>query len=208
MKPEVLVFGTKNFIQSLDEIKDFFDFNPIYFNKSQNNSSLLKLNSVLIDADVCVNLDLLNLIKNLNDKSILLIDSKNIDYTYNFSIKISRPFNLLDFNRQVVYLLSSTTFNQNSSIQINNYILDKNEKKLKKNKIFINITEREVQLIELLFSQKKSLSKKDILKKIWHYSKDADTHTVETHIYRLRKKIKENFFDDNFIINKDNGYSI
>ena len=208
MKPEVLVFGTKNFIQSLDEIKDFFDFNPISFHKSQNNSSLLKLNSVLIDADVCVNLDLLNLIKNLNDKSILLIDSKNIDYTYNFSIKISRPFNLLDFNRQVVYLLSSTTFNQNSSIQINNYILDKNEKKLKKNKIFINITEREVQLIELLFSQKKSLSKKDILQKIWHYSKDADTHTVETHIYRLRKKIKENFFDDNFIINKDNGYSI
>ena len=208
MKPEVLVFGTKNFIQSLDEIKDFFDFNPIYFNKGKNNSSLLKLNSVLIDADVCANLDLLNLIKNLNDKSILLIDSKNIDYTYNFSIKISRPFNLLDFNRQVVYLLSSTTFNQNSSIQINNYILDKNEKKLKKNKIFINITEREVQLIELLFSQKKSLSKKDILKKIWHYSKDADTHTVETHIYRLRKKIKENFFDDNFIINKDNGYSI
>ena len=205
MKPDVLVFGTKNFIQSLDEIKDFLDFNPIYFNKSRDNSSLLKLNSVLIDADVCGNLDLLNLIKNLNYKSILLIDSKNIDYNYNFSIKISRPFNLLDFNRQVLYLLSSTTFNQNSSIQINNYVLDKNEKKLKKKEIFINITEREVQLIELLFSQKKSLSKKDILKKIWHYSKDADTHTVETHIYRLRKKIKENFFDDNFIVNKDNG---
>ena len=68
MKPDVLVFGTKNFIQSLDEIKDFLDFNPIYFNKSLDNSSLLKLNSVLIDADVCVNLDLLNLIKNLIKK--------------------------------------------------------------------------------------------------------------------------------------------
>ena len=38
-----------------------------------------------------------------------------------------------------------------------------------------------------------------------HY---LDTHTVETHIYRLRKKIKDTFNDDNFIISKKDGYII
>ena len=70
------------------------------------------------------------------------------------------------------------------------------------------MTEKEIQLLELFLTNKKAIAKNQILNEVWHYSKDADTHTVETHIYRLRKKIKDIFFDDNFIINNENGYSL
>ena len=65
-----------------------------------------------------------------------------------------------------------------------------------------------MHLIELLFNEKKSLTKNYILKKIWNYSDYADTHTVETHIYRLRKKIYTKFNDEEFILNFDKGYII
>ena len=85
-------------------------------------------------------------------------------------------------------------------------MLDKNEKKLFKKNEFIILTEKEVQLLELFLNTKKPVTKNKILSLVWHYASDADTHTVETHIYRLRKKIYEKFFDENFILNNKNGY--
>jgi len=79
---------------------------------------------------------------------------------------------------------------------------------LKKGQLSIVVTEREIQLIEILFNALNPISKNLILKKVWKYSADADTHTVETHIYRLRKKILKTFKDDSFIINTKSGYSI
>ena len=79
---------------------------------------------------------------------------------------------------------------------------------LEKDNLTISVTEREIQLIELLFKATKPLTKNIILKEVWNYSDDADTHTIETHIYRLRKKILSKFKDDNFIINTKAGYSI
>ena len=89
-----------------------------------------------------------------------------------------------------------------------NYILDKNEKslKLKDKKIFL--TEKEIQLIETLTKSDVPVSKESIQKQVWFYSDDVDTHTVETHIYRQRKKISEAFLDKNFIKNKKEGYII
>ena len=72
--------------------------------------------------------------------------------------------------------------------------------------MFILLTEKEIQLLELFSTSKKGISKSKILNKVWKYAADADTHTVETHIYRLRKKIKVKFFDDSFILNTDDGY--
>ena len=43
-------------------------------------------------------------------------------------------------------------------------------------------------------------------KNVWGYAKDIETHTVETHVYRLRKKISDSFKDDKFILSDDNGY--
>ena len=79
---------------------------------------------------------------------------------------------------------------------------------MKKGQLSIVVTEREIQLIEILFNALNPISKNLILKKVWKYSADADTHTVETHIYRLRKKILKTFKDDSFIINTKSGYSI
>ena len=72
----------------------------------------------------------------------------------------------------------------------------------------LNLTEKEINLLELLNQEKKPISKKIILNQIWKYSVDADTHTVETHIYRLRKKILDKFNDENFIKIVKGGYSL
>ena len=75
-----------------------------------------------------------------------------------------------------------------------------------KEKDFIILTEKEIHLLEILLNSKEPISKNEILAKVWNYSSDTDTHTVETHIYRLRKKINEKFSDDNFLLNNKKGY--
>ena len=93
-------------------------------------------------------------------------------------------------------------------VKIADYVLDKNERILKKGNKILKITEKETHFINMLNFYQKSLSKDHILKKIWAYSSDTDTHTIETHIYRLRQKIKESFGDTNFIKNSKDGYSL
>ena len=75
-----------------------------------------------------------------------------------------------------------------------------------KSKDYIELTEKEIQLIELLLDKNKPITKDNILSSVWNYASDADTHTVETHIYRLRKKIADKFVDEKFILNNKNGY--
>ncbi len=99
-------------------------------------------------------------------------------------------------------------FNKNSSIKIKSYLLDKNEKKLRKENKFIVLTEKEIRLLEILLEKNEAISKNTILSLVWNYSSESDTHTVETHIYRLRKKINDKFSDDKFILNNKKGYFI
>ena len=138
----------------------------------------------------------------------MLIAKSKYSSGLTYDEKINLPVDINELNRKVVELNTKKKFFLNSSIQIKNYILDKNEKKLKKNDLSIVVTEKEIQLIELLFNSKKHLKKKIILQEVWKYASDADTHTVETHIYRLRKKIIDKFKDDNFIVNTKEGYLI
>ena len=102
--------------------------------------------------------------------------------------------------------VAKKVFNKNSSIKIKDFLLDKNEKKLIKDDSFIILTEKEIQLLELFLESKKPISKNKILSLVWNYSADADTHTVETHIYRLRKKISDKFSNEVFIQNNKEGY--
>ena len=138
---------------------------------------------------------------------LILHSDKKLDIR-SFINQIELPVNLNELNKKIIQLDTIEQFNKNSSIFIKDYILDKNEKKLKKNSFFIIVTEKEIHLLELLNNSKVMLSKKEILKNIWNYSDKADTHTVETHIYRLRKKILEKFQDKNFITNSKEGYII
>jgi len=125
-----------------------------------------------------------------------------------FELTLKPPLNVVRFNQAVIDLCKKYEFKKNSQIKIKDYTLDKNERVLKRGSKALKITEKEINFIETLNLSNKSLGKDFILKNIWKYSSNTDTHTIETHIYRLRQKIKENFGDDNFIKNTKEGYSL
>ena len=131
-----------------------------------------------------------------------------MDESQKYDTFLKLPTTVNEINAKVESLAAKKIFNKNSSIKIKEYLLDKNEKKLFKNNDFVILTEKEIQLLETFLSHKKPISKIEILSAVWHYSSDADTHTVETHIYRLRKKISEKFLDTNFILNNKDGYYV
>ena len=126
----------------------------------------------------------------------------------NFDAFLQLPSSLREINAVVESSAARRLFSKNSSIEIKKYFLNKNEKKLSKNENEIILTEKEIQLLELFLNNKKPISKDKILSSVWNYSSDADTHTVETHIYRLRKKINDKFSDESFIVNTKDGYSL
>ena len=211
MKNTLLVFGTKNFNNSLNEVKEYLDFLLVFFNKDTFSENLFStINLVLIENAVCKDLDTLNFINKITNKPILLLeDQENIQiFKTNFNEKIILPLNIEEIILNIKALITSTEYNKNSSIKIKDYIVDKNERVLKNGNLSITITEREIQLIELLYNAKTPLSKNDILKKVWKYAEGTDTHTIQTHIYRLRKKILNKFKDKNFIGNSKIGYFI
>ena len=211
MKNSLLVFGTKNFNNSLNEIKEYLNFSLIFYDKNTYSELLFpKINSLLVDSEICNDIDILSSINKIKNKPILLLkrNDTNSIYKLSFDFTINLPLSLFDFSYSIENLISVKKFNSNSSIKIKEYLVDKNERKLKKNNLSLAITEREIQLIELLFNEKKPQSKNAILKKVWKYVEDTDTHTIETHIYRLRKKILNKFKDENFITNSKVGYTI
>jgi DNA-binding response OmpR family regulator len=211
MKNNLLVFGTQDFNNSLNEIKEFLNCTLVFYHKKNFTDLLVhEYSFVLVDADVCNDIEILNIISKIKNKSILLLISNRPSNTSDLTLTetVSLPLSLVEISEKIMNLISSRKFNQNSSIKIREYTIDKNERKLKKGPLTITITEREIELIELLFNEKKPLSKNFILKKVWMYSDDTDTHTVETHIYRLRKKIFNKFNDEKFIVNSKGGYLI
>jgi len=143
----------------------------------------------------------------LTNKSLKILASIKKNSSISYDAHLQLPTTIKEINSIVELISAKKKFNKNSSIKVKSYVLNKNEKKLSDNRNFIILTEKEIQLIELLLNSSKPVSKENILSSVWHYSSDADTHTVETHIYRLRKKINEKFMDENFIfINKDGYY--
>ena len=98
-------------------------------------------------------------------------------------------------------------FSNQSNIKIGKYNLDLNSRKISFKDKNLDLTERETRLI-IFINDKTGVTVKELQKNVWDYSPSLETHTVETHIYRLRKKIMDIFGDDNFILNDKNGYSI
>ena len=205
---KLLIFGSRNFNSSMNEIKEYLDYSLIFFDFT-NKSYLIDstIAAIIIDSYI-LNKDILNIINKINNKPILLLETLQINQRCKYDEKILLPISFFDLRTKIKKITTSFKFLINSSLKIKSYVLDKNEKKLIKKENFIFITEKEVMMIELLFNEKKPLTKDYILKKIWNYSDKADTHTVETHIYRLRKKIFNKFNDDKFILNFEKGYII
>ena len=142
----------------------------------------------------------------ISNDSIKICAGKKKDLLDNCDAILELPATLKEINAIVENTVAKKKFNINSSIKIKNYYLNKNEKKLSKSDEFLILTEKEIQLLELFLRRNKPISKDNILSTVWNYSSEADTHTVETHIYRLRKKINDKFLDDKFILNNKEGY--
>jgi|TARA_B110000438_G_C15722131_1_gene610303 hypothetical protein len=142
---------------------------------------------------------------------IFIIDSSSVEdnkFLDSWVEKINIPFKVVDFKTKVLSFLAKYNFKLSSLIHLQNYIIDKNERKIKKDGIELQMTEKETNFLVLFSKFSKPLSKNFVLKNVWNYSSESDTHTVETHIHRLRKKILEKFSDNNFIKNNKNGYYI
>ena len=202
----ILTFGNKEFNNSLIELESYFNFNLKILDDLEENTLLESCQGLLIHEDGLKNEKLNNIIQNKNINKIIFHNSNNVKGFENIE-KLALPTSVEQINKIVVNNVVKKEFKTNSSLKINNYRLDKNSRRLTQNNLSLELTEKEIELIELL--KKKSFTKKkEILATIWKYSDDADTHTVETHIYRLRKKIKEIFNDETFIKSEKKGYTI
>jgi len=125
-----------------------------------------------------------------------------------FSTFLQTPISFLDLEKIIKLSILKFKFHFQSKIEIGQYILDKNKKTLSMGRKNIKLTEKEQDIIVYLFGKKSGANKKDIMQDIWSYSEEVDTHTYETHLYRLRKKIQIKLKDKNFIEIKEGKYSL
>ena len=190
----------------MDELKDHLEFKLTTDNLALKEKTFENYDILFIHEDYFKN--------DISEKNALALKSDKIKILafysktnlIGFNDSLSLPTSVKDINEIIKNSIIKKKFNNNSKISIKEYVLDKNEKKLFKNNNFVILTEKEIQLLELLIGNSFPLSKNRILHNVWKYAADVDTHTVETHIYRLRKKIKLKFADENFILNKKDGY--
>jgi hypothetical protein len=122
--------------------------------------------------------------------------------------QLNIPFRIIDFKKKVITSIASNEFKKNSLINLGNYIIDKNERKIKKDNLELQLSEKEINFLVLFIDNDEPINKNFVLKNVWNYSIESETHTVETHIHRLRKKILQKFGDSNFIKNNNKGYYI
>ena len=202
----ILAFGNKEFNNSLIEIQDYLSFKLKILDNLTDDISLENCQGMIVHEDGLKDKKFKDLIKKQNINKIIFHNSKNIKDTENIE-KLNLPVSFDQINKAIENNIVKTKFKTNSSLNICNYKLDKNLRRLIKDNIFLELTEKEIELIELL-KKKSFMKKKEILSSIWKYSEEADTHTVETHIYRLRKKIKDIFNDDALIKSSKKGYTI
>ncbi len=196
----VLILGPSSFFNTINELKPFLKFNPL------TNEKNVDFDIILFHEKILENQKSKDFILKSKLLKIYISNKRNLSVYCDEYLQI--PTTLKELNNIIENTIAKKKFSKNSSIKVKEYFMDKNEKKLFKDNNMIILTEKEIKLIELLMNSTKPISKDKILSSVWNYSADADTHTVETHIYRLRKKIHEKFTDEKFILNNKAGYYI
>jgi len=177
-KINVLVFGSKNFNTSLEELKDYLNFKLTITNNSLDNKIFDNYDVLFIHEDYLKNNPAnKELLQKSNTVKILAFHSKDI-LSDIFTERLSLPICIKDLNQSIENSVAKKSFSKNSSIKIKDYVLDKNERKLLKNHTYILLTEKEVQLLQLFLDKTQAISKNEILASVWKYSAEADTHTV------------------------------
>ena len=181
----------------LVEIQNIFKFNIRYYKSLDNFIADTKSNNT-------ENLSSIIIVDRKNHElfSHTNIDKNNILVFDNLPIKIEKFIDIVNAK------LIKQKYNFQSKLIIKNYILNLNSRIISIGKNELKLTEKEIDIILFLNEFKKPQSIDILQNKVWGYSSDLETHTVETHVYRLRKKIKNKFNDDDFIVSHDDGYLI
>ena len=151
--------------------------------------------------------------KRLNEqiKSIsnhLILTKNHIPKNKNYIIINDMPIKISMLIEKINIQFLKKKFNDQSEIIINNYKINLNSREIYQDDKKLKLTEKEIQTIIYLSKRTKPITSDELQSKVWRYQKDLDTHTVETHIYRLRKKFLNFFNDNDFIISVKNGYKI
>ena len=196
-KQIVHFFELPELYKILLELKDILSFDINNYQSKKELSNAITDNKLDFSNSIIVAKFHENLLID-NDK----LDKKNILFIDKFPVQLNKLIDKIN-----VHLIQHQ-YNFKSKLNIKNYILNINSRTVFKDNKELKLTEKEIDII--LFLNKNSEPQKiDVLQsQIWEYSPDLETHTVETHVYRLRKKIKDKFNDENFIISSENGYLI
>ena len=189
----VFIINFNSLYEILDEIKENLSFKIIKFENEEDFENKF-------DQD---RLDYLIISK--TDHKLLL----NSNITEKFFLDLNNlPLSFKKLLELINIKLIKLKFNQQSKITIKGYELNLNSKFLSKGNLKLKLTEKEIEIILYLNDKKIKHAVADLQKNIWDYSTNMETHTVETHIYRLRKKISDLFKDEKFILSHKNGYFI
>ena len=206
IKYNIILVECNPLYQILFEIKNNFLFEIKNFILKDLNKADLT-NSIILSKFIHKDYLLKN--KNIEQKKIIFLLKKNENFNkINNTQYIFYPFNVYDLVEKINTELIKQKYNDQSFIKVLNYSLDINSRIISNDAGRLKLTEREVDIILFLNDHKKPQKVNVLQNQVWKYSSELETHTVETHIYRLRKKIIDKFKDDNFILSDENGYSI
>ena len=181
----LIIYKFSSLYHILEEIGLDLNFNIIFVdNENSLNEQLSKFNSYLVISNK----------KNLNISNQFVLDEV--------------PINIFKLVEKINIEFLKIQFSSQSEVIVNKYIIDLNSREMLINNKKLKLTEKEINTITYLSKSNKPVSIDELQEKVWSYQSDMETHTVETHIYRLRKKILNMFNDNEFIISKKNGYQI
>ena len=145
-------------------------------------------------------------VKNL-DNHLIISNKKYFDIGNQFVLD-NIPINIFKLVEKINIEFLKIQFNSQAEVKVKNYTIDLNSREMLINNSKLKLTEKEINTITYLSKSNKPVSIDELQEKVWSYQSDIETHTVETHIYRLRKKILSTFNDNEFIISQKNGYQI
>ena len=197
IKQNINIVNYQTLYNILEEIKTYLPFNIFYYFDEKEFLKHLEANEIDIK------------------KSLFLVKKKDKFFYKNLKINKNQifeipdlPINLYSLIEKINIQLIKQRYNYQSKVFLKNYVLDINSREIIKENKRLKLTEREIDTILFLGNKIKPQNIKTLLSEVWGYMPGIETHTVETHIYRLRKKIADTFSDNDFILSHDDGYLI
>ena len=180
----LIIYEYQILYEILTEIREYLNFEILDVDKNKFQE---------LELDKFENYLIVSAKKSLNLKNSLILE--------NLPIKLEKLIQIININ------FLKTSFVKKSEVKINEYKLDLNSREIILDDLSLSLTEKETDMI-IFIKSNDNVSIKELQNNVWGYSSDLETHTVETHIYRLRKKMKDKFGDDAFIQNSQKGYKI